>query len=197
MNTFAALHPEFWWYVTRASGLTAWIASLGASVIGLALATRTLGSRPKGPWLLDVHRGLSGITVVFVVAHVVALVADSYVHFGAAEVLVPGMSDWRPAAVAAGVVAFWVLAAVVVTSLATKHIPKRVWRTVHLTSYAAAVSATIHTFTAGTDASHPGVLLVAGVATLSAVFMFAYRRLAPAKPARVLPRSPRVASPTE
>lgn len=185
-----ALHPEFWWYATRATGITAWAAALVSTLAGLALATRTLGAKPKGPWLLDLHRGLAGVTVAFTALHLAALVADSYVHFGVADVLVPFASGWKPGAVAAGVIAMWLYAAVQATSLAMKRLPKRWWRTIHLWSYLALASATTHLFTAGTDATHPAVLATAGGAVLAAVFMLTYRVAAPAKPARRIPPRP-------
>ena len=63
------------------------------------------------------HRFLGGAAVTFTGLHVAGLVADSYVHFGVADVLVPGASSWRPGAVAPGVVSLYLLAAVELTSL--------------------------------------------------------------------------------
>ena len=180
-----ALHPQLWWYLTRAAGITAWLTSLGSLLAGLALATRALGGRPKGPWLLDLHRGLAGTTMAFLALHVSALVADSYVHFGAADVLVPFASGWKPAAVAAGVVAMWLLVAVEATSLAMRRLPKRVWRAIHLSSHGAAVAATVHAFTAGTDAGNPLVIGAAVSATAAAAFLLTYRAVLPRRrPAR-------------
>jgi hypothetical protein len=45
----------------------------------------------------------------------------------------------------------WILVAVEVTSLAMRHIPRRVWHAVHLSSYVLFVSATAHAFAAGPD----------------------------------------------
>ena len=62
---------------------------------GIALATRALGPNPKAPWLLDLHRHLGGLTVLFTGIHMGALVADTYVHFGLADLLVPFASPWK------------------------------------------------------------------------------------------------------
>ena len=179
------LNPQFWWYLTRAAGITAWVAGSASLLLGLALATRTLGSRPKGPWLLDLHRGLAGVTIAFLALHIAALVADSYTHFGVADVLVPFASGWKPAAVAGGVIAAWLYGAVELTSLVKKHLPKKWWRGIHLSSYAAAIAATLHAFTAGTDAANPGFVAVAVVTVVGAAFMTTYRLAAPRKRARV------------
>lgn len=185
------MSEQLWWHLARATGLVAWALAVGSLLLGLALATRAIGPNPKGPWLLDLHRWTGGLAVAFTGAHVAALLADSFVHFDLVDVLVPLASDWRPGAVAWGVVALWLLVAIEVTSLLKRRLPKALWRAVHLSSYAVAVAATVHGLTAGTDAGHPamawGVLAVAGGAT----FFLAYRRVAPKKPARKIPERPR------
>ena len=62
-------------------------------------------------WVLDLHRFLGGLATVFVCVHVAAVVFDSYVAFGLADVLVPLASSWHPVAVAWGVVALYLLLA--------------------------------------------------------------------------------------
>lgn len=140
------------WYVARSSGLVAWGLVVASMAWGILLATRVLGRRPRPSWLLSLHRFLGGLAVVFVGVHVVALVADSYVHFGVADVLVPLASSWHPAAVAFGIVSFYVLLAVEITSLLRQRLSNRAWRSVHLLSYALFAMSTVHLLTAGTDA---------------------------------------------
>jgi len=139
------------WYVARAAGLVGWALLAAATLWGLALSTKILGKRPRPNWLLDLHRWLGGLAVLFTGVHVVALLTDTYVHFGVASVLVPFASAWHPVAVAWGVVALYLLVAVELTSLARAHLPKIVWRRVHFASFALFVMATIHGLTAGTD----------------------------------------------
>jgi len=173
---------ELWWYVARSAGLVAWVAALASVLIGLALSTRALGPRPRGPWLLDLHRLLGALTLGLVALHLGALVADNFVHFGTADLLVPFASGYRTSAVAWGVVAFWFLAAVEATSLLRHRIPRRVWYGVHLSSYAVALAATLHGLYAGSDAANPAFRWI-GLAALGAVGFFTiYRLLAPAGP---------------
>src|SRR3954470_1053157 len=142
------------WYLARSAGMIAW-ALLTASVIwGLTMSTKAsaLGRRPRPNWMLDLHRYLGGLAAIFTGVHVVALLADNYVHFDLVSVLVPFASSWRPAAVAWGVAGFWLLAAVELTSLARRRLPKRVWRAVHFASFPLFLMATVHGLTAGTDA---------------------------------------------
>jgi DMSO/TMAO reductase YedYZ heme-binding membrane subunit len=179
------VNSQFWWYVARASGLVAWALAALSILWGMALATRALGAKPKAPWLLDLHRFLGGLTLVFVGLHLGALVADSYVSFGWAELFVPGASSWRTGAVAWGVVAFWGLLAVELTSLWMKRLPRKLWHTIHLTSYLVFLGSTVHLVTAGTDAGNPLVVLAVVLSLAAPAFFAVYRRVGPGKAASV------------
>ena len=109
------------------------------------------GKRPRPNWLLDLHRFLGGTAVVFVVIHVVSILLDTFVHFGIADVLVPFASSWKPTAVAWGIVGFYLLLAIEITSLLRSRISKRAWRLTHYLSFPLFVFATVHALTAGTD----------------------------------------------
>jgi DMSO/TMAO reductase YedYZ heme-binding membrane subunit len=172
---------QFWWHLSRASGIVSWALAASAVLWGLALSTRALGSRPRAPWLLDLHRFLGGLTIVFVAVHLVGLWADSYVTFGLAELFVPMASPWRPDAVAWGVVALYLLLAVEVTSLLMRRIPKRLWHSVHLLSYGVFAAGTIHLFTAGTDATNPALRWAAAVTVAATVFFLVYRLVGPGR----------------
>jgi len=172
---------QLWWHLSRATGIVAWGLATAAVLWGLALSTRALGSRPRAPWLLDLHRFLGGAAVVFVALHLVGLWADSYVSFGPRELFVPMASAWKPGAVALGVIAFYLLLAVEVTSLVMARLPRRIWHLVHLTSYLVFVAGSIHLLWAGTDA--PTLALRATVAVVSAAVLFflVYRLIGPGR----------------
>jgi len=140
---------------------------LTASVLwGLALSTKVLGRRPRANWLLDLHRFLGGLAVIFTGAHLGSLLLDSYIGFGLVQLLVPLTSSYRPGAVAWGVVALYLLVAVELTSLLRRRLAKRTWRAFHYLSFPLFVLATIHGITAGTDKNAVLVRAVALVATV-------------------------------
>jgi predicted ferric reductase len=164
----AQLDPHLSWYSARASGLVAW-ALVSASVLwGTALSTRLVRRRGVAAWLLDVHRYLGLLSVLFVAVHVGALVADNWVHFGTADVFVPMASSWRPGAVAWGIVAMYLLLALELTSIAMRRLPRRVWHAVHVSSYGLFVAATVHGLTSGADAKQ---VVVRGTALTGAVLV--------------------------
>lgn len=162
------LHPQVWWFVTRATGIVAWAVLSASVLLGLFLSTRVLGARPTPGWLQDLHRGTAGLGLGFTAAHMAALVADSYVHFDVVDLLVPMASSWRPVAVALGVVAMWLLVVVEGTSLARRRVGHRAWRRVHMLSFALWIAATAHFVLAGTDVMTPWLFPVV-VATTTAV----------------------------
>jgi predicted ferric reductase len=179
-----------WWHLARATGFSAWAVATGAVLWGLLLSTRLLGKRPKNAWMLDLHRYLGGLAVVLTCFHVLALVADSYVHFGVADVLVPFASHWRRVPVAWGVVAFWLLAAVEVTSLAKRRLPLRVWRAVHQASLPLYFAFTAHAITAGTDGTNVVVLWSSVVGGALVTFLVLVRLLTAATAKRPRERAP-------
>lgn len=102
-----------------------------------------------------VHRAaaLSGVTLV--VLHVVTLLADSYADVGVLGLL-PFGSGFKPLAVTFGVLAAYALAAVAVTGalrsrIATFGTQVRLWRRIHLLSYAAWALFTAHFLLVRTD----------------------------------------------
>ncbi|MEV0375933.1 2Fe-2S iron-sulfur cluster-binding protein [Streptomyces sp. NPDC050636] len=169
------MDPKVWWYVARASGLTAWWLVSLAALWGLLLSTRVLGGRSAPAWLLDLHRQLGGLSVSFTAVHLIALVLDPVLSFGWAELLVPFAREANPSAQACGVVAVYFLAAIQITSLLKSRLPDRLWRHIHRTAFGVFALATVHAFTAGSDADGPLVRYSAAVIGAAFVFLVVYR----------------------
>jgi DMSO/TMAO reductase YedYZ heme-binding membrane subunit len=182
------MNSQVWWYTARASGIVAWLMLTASVIWGVILSTKAFPRTRRPAWLLDLHRWLGGLTVSFVAMHLLALVADDYVHFGAADLAVPFASDWKPGAVALGVIAAWLLLAVEVTSLATKRLPRRVWRGVHLTSYVVFWLTSIHAALAGTDRANTLYEWTAAgsviAVTWALLYRLTHRRPPPQRPTR-------------
>jgi DMSO/TMAO reductase YedYZ heme-binding membrane subunit len=171
--------PEIWWYLARATGLVAWGLAVASLLAGLALATRAMGPNPKGPWLLDLHRWLGGLSVVFLGLHLATIVADSYEHFGLADLFVPMASRWHPGDVAWGVVAVYLLVAVELTSLLRRRLPRKAWRAAHSLSFPLFVVATVHALLAGTDTARAWAQWSVIGASMAVAFLAVARSVAP------------------
>ena len=192
------MSPQLWWYAARATGYVAWALVSASVVFGLLVSTRLARGRLSPAWALDLHRFLGGASVVFTALHLAGLVADSYVHFGPADLLVPLASSWKPGPVALGVVALYLLAAVQGTSMMMRRLPRRLWRAVHLCGYAVFWLASFHLLAAGTDAANPWSRAAVDLVVALVVFLSLVRALSgrPARGGRASARPPsRAASP--
>jgi DMSO/TMAO reductase YedYZ heme-binding membrane subunit len=172
------------WDVARAGGLVAWGLATASVVWGLALSTKLAKRRPWPAWLLDMHRFLGALAVVFTVVHVGAVLLDSYTNFSLAAVFVPFVATWHPTAVAWGIVAFYALVAVEVTSLLKPRIGRTWWRRTHYLSFALFAFSTLHAVMAGTDTRSALVLTALAVASVPVFALVSVRLGAPRLPAR-------------
>ena len=93
-----AVTDKLAWYVARSSGIVAW-ATVTASILwGLTLSSRLVRKRGVPAWLLDLHRYLGTLSLVFVLVHLGGLWADNFVYFGWREMFIPMKSPWKTGA---------------------------------------------------------------------------------------------------
>lgn len=180
------MNEQVWWFVARSGGIVAWGLVTLSVCWGLMLSTKAAAKATQPKALLELHRYLGALSIVFTAIHLLGLVFDSYVHFGWAEILIPWASEWRPTAVAWGVIAFYLLLAVEITSLFMKRIPRAAWRHIHRTSLGLYVFATVHGLQAGSDIENPWyqMAMLASiniVAFLVILLILAKRKTAPVR----------------
>ena len=189
---FAALDPKFPWYVARGAGLVAWCLCSASVIWGLLVSSRLIRRKGAPAWLLDLHRFLGTLSIVFVVIHLAGLWFDDYISYGPRELFVPFSGEYRPVAVAWGMIAFYLLVAIQLTSWFMRRLPRRIWRAVHMGSIPLTVLATVHGFFAGADRSNRLVIGVAVVLCGVMVFLtgsrVAARRAAVPRGRRASPR---------
>jgi sulfoxide reductase heme-binding subunit YedZ len=146
--------PTFW-LLARASGLTAYSLLTASVVAGLVVKSRPFGRAVKTASVTDVHRFLALLGLGMLALHGVALTLDKTVHMPPAALLVPGLSPYRPTAVALGVVSCELAALIVLSFSLRRRIGARSWRRLHWATYLVFIAATAHGLTAGTDSSQP------------------------------------------
>lgn len=169
------MNSHFWWYLTRSSGIVSWLMLTATVIWGILVSTKAFPNQRQPTWLLALHRWLAGLTLVFLALHLIALVADNYVSFGIADLVIPYASEWKPGAIALGVIAMWLLIAVQLTSWAMRRLPRRIWRLVHLTSYAAFWLTSLHAAFAGTDRTSLLYQVTAAASILAVAWALMYR----------------------
>ena len=183
------MNPQIWWFVSRSSGIIAW-ALVSLSVCwGLFISTKAVAKASSPAWLLDFHRYLGGISVVFTAIHLIGLAADNYVDFGWVELFVPMSSDWKPGAVAFGIVGLYLLIAIEATSLAMKWLPRPLWRWIHRSSFLLYFVATYHGIRAGTDHENQW-FRIAALASINVVVFLTLVLILAARRAAIAPRRP-------
>lgn len=190
------MSDQFFWYVTRSAALVSWLSASLSLLVGLATSSRLLGRRPTIPWLVDFHRLLAAMAVVFLGVHMLSLWLDGYVEFGPAELLIPWVATvpgLTRTSITLGVIAAWLLAAVQVTSLIKDRLPDTVWRTVHLSSFGTVAAGTVHAIQAGSDTGNPlvvglGVSMLTAIALATAVRAVRLRDAARAQQTAPVPR---------
>jgi hypothetical protein len=76
--------------------MESWLALAVSCALGTLLVTRVLKPYGRPAWLLSVHRYISSIFLVTLVAHLSDLGLDGYVKFTRRELFVPGGAPGRP-----------------------------------------------------------------------------------------------------
>ena len=115
--------------------------------------------------------------MVFLAVHIGSAIIDGYVPLQWVDAVVPFVSDYHPVWLGLGAIAFDLLIAVIVTSLLRARLSQRVWRTVHVASYALWPIAMIHGLgIGGSDSRLTWVIALNGVCA-AAVAASVTRRL--------------------
>jgi len=163
------------WYVTRASGLIAYLLLWGALSVGLLQSLGMLKGVTAPLANLDVHEHLSLWSLYATVFHAVILLWDTYVPFSLAEITIPLASDYQPALVAMGIIPFYLGLAVTVSTYLRSRLSPSSWRAIHLLSLIAFLLALVHGVLLGTDSQLPAVAYLYRFTGFSVAGLVIYR----------------------
>jgi predicted ferric reductase len=168
---FALDSVQLWWYVTRASGIVAYLLLWFSMVLGLAVTSKFFDRLLDRLFTYDFHQFISLLSIAFVVLHVVVLLLDRYLPYSIWQILVPFISPYRPFWVGVGVIGFYLTLLVTVTFYLRKRIGMRAFRIIHVLSLVGYLGATLHGVYAGTDSSLPAMQLLYKGTGLVVVFL--------------------------
>jgi sulfoxide reductase heme-binding subunit YedZ len=143
-------HDPTFWLLARASGFAAYIPLTFSVLAGLAVKSRPFRSLAPAAQT-DTHRAFALAGLAMLVLHGMALVLDQTVRLPLYALLLPFASEYRPTAVAFGVVAAELMAIVYWSFSLRRRMGARAWRRLHWLTYAVFLGATVHGLTAGTD----------------------------------------------
>lgn len=163
------------WVFERLFAFLAYGAMTGSVVYGLLLSTKILDVIAHRPITFALHQDLASAGLGLAAVHGMLLGLDKTVPFTVAQIAVPGFAPYAPIWVAAGQVAFYLMAIVVGSFYVRQRIGQRAWRTLHYVTFVAFLGATAHGVMAGTDSGTSWAWWIYVGSTIAVVFLLTYR----------------------
>ncbi len=172
-----AAYPHFWWYVARSAGISAFLLLTFSMWLGLGVSSRIFDGLLDRPWVYEVHKFSSLLSLGFIGLHMVALLLDPYINYTLVSVLVPGASGYRPVATAWGVLGMYGAVFIIGSFYVRDSIGYRTWRLIHYGTFLLFVVVLVHGLFAGTDSSATWMRWVYWAAGTGTTYLVAYRIL--------------------
>jgi len=139
------------WYLVRAGGLTAFLLLYVSIFLGVASTLPGLRKIFLPLFNQRVHCWISLQALIFVLIHALGLLFENYFNFTLSDIFIPLLSPYKPELVALGILGFYLMIVLVVTSYIQKYISPRFWRIVHYSNLLLYALVLIHSFYLGTD----------------------------------------------
>jgi predicted ferric reductase len=169
------------WEFIRASGITAVVLLTVAVAMGISVNVRALDALMKRAWVHEAHGFISLLSLAMMLLHVVLVVVNQHVPMSLAESLVPGVADWKPAALALGIAGLYLSAVLTLSSYLKPAIGHRTWRAIHYGGFLGWAAAMLHGVTAGSDADVVWLQYLYLASLAGVIFLTAFRVLAPSR----------------
>jgi methionine sulfoxide reductase heme-binding subunit len=152
MTPLGAVGPSAYWYLARGTGAVA-LVLLTASVVLGVLGSIRFSVAPRWPrFAIDtLHRDVSLLVLVLLVAHIITSVLDSFAPIRLTDSIIPFAGVYRPLWMGLGALSFDLLVALVATSPLRRRLGYKTWRAVHWLAYASWPVAVLHGLGTGTD----------------------------------------------
>jgi predicted ferric reductase len=151
---FNALLPAdttFFWLMTRASGITAYLLLTASMLYGLGVSSRLSDTAMPRASSFALHEITSWLALGFTALHAGVLLFDRYQPFSLVELLVPFAAAYRPVATALGIFGLYTALLVSVTFYLKPLVSHRAWQIIHYVSFGTWVMALAHGLLAGSD----------------------------------------------
>jgi len=149
------------WYIVRGAGIVAAVSLFLLMLSGIGSVTGHMFKfmEPLTAWAS--HKALGTVFGISVLIHMIGLLFDHFVPFNILDILVPWLSNYKPVTiwgmqlgslwVALGVLSFYAVALIVITSLVWIEKKPYMWKLIHLLSYAVMLFVFVHALYLGTD----------------------------------------------
>lgn len=172
-----AADSQAYWYLARAGGIVAYILLWLATCWGIMMSSKMIKGVVSAPVAFALHEYLPILGVVFAALHALVLLGDSYIGFTPWQLLIPFASSYKPVWTGLGVLAFYLLVALIASFYVRKRIGQKTWRALHYTSYLGFLMALLHAFMAGSDSDATVMQIIYLVTGGVAIFLVLFRML--------------------
>jgi len=143
----------FDWYLTRDLAIAAYFTLTLTVLFGLAISlARVTGERVV--WhIQELHYTFATLTGVLMAGHMITLFLDSYLPFSLANLLLPLSQPINTITVDLGVLGFYGMLTLLLSSWLKKRMTYSVWRAIHYVSFATFMLVTVHGWLTGSDSA--------------------------------------------
>jgi predicted ferric reductase len=165
------------WYLSRASGIVAYLFVSGSVIWGLALSTKIAKMWVAAPLALALHNTCSWMAAGLATFHAIVLLFDNYFDYSIPDLLIPFTGPYRPVSVGLGITSLYGLFLVASSFHVRKRIGQRTWRRLHYISFVLYILITAHGVAAGSDSQTPALQAIYAGSALTVLFLVNYRLL--------------------
>jgi len=142
------------WYIARASGLVGFIFLWITIFLGLAIRNPLLKKIVEPIYSFDFHCFTADLAIFWALIHGTSFLFDKMIGFSIADVAIPFFSRTEFVNVnylALGILAFYAMVIMTITSYLRSHINHFVWRILHFLNPLAFIFVIAHGYLIGTD----------------------------------------------
>jgi predicted ferric reductase len=177
MQQAVAAQSPFFWFVTRASAIVAYLLLWLSTAWGVTISSKGIGGRVSGVLAYAMHNVTSWLALSFSLVHALTLLGDASVPFTMPGIFVPFLADYKTLLTGLGTLSLYLGAAVTGAFYLKKRLGLRAWRTIHGLSYLMFATVTVHSILLGTDTSTVVMKAIYLVAGVSVTLLTAFRVL--------------------
>lgn len=151
-ETVVKTSPAPWpWYFVRATGLVAFFMLYLSFVFGLLIRLPRLANLFSNLAPGQVHPWISLQATLLALFHGLLLVFDLQRPWSIGEIFIPFASEFNPAIVTLGIIGFYLMAVLVITSYLRKNMSPGLWRSIHYFNIFTYLGVSAHMLLLGTD----------------------------------------------
>jgi predicted ferric reductase len=170
--------PKAYWYLARSSALVAYGLLWLAMLLGLLMSGRLAQLWPGGPTAFDLHQYTSLLGLAFALFHALVLLGDRYILATLPQILTPfAYVGFAPLWVGLGQLALYGMALVGLSFYVRDRMGRRLWRLVHVLSFAVFTLALAHGVMSGSDTEVAHIRVFYWASGGSVLFLSVYRVL--------------------